>query len=192
MRVIKRNIYTFDELSKEAQEKAITNIRDSYYEYNDFAQWAIDDCALLEPNEKELVEILKSEYDFPLIKNNRKVYYDLDHDELNIKEAMEIQNSTHFLKWLGLNIRLIDKCDYTILENSISFSNQSFIDFTKLEEKALLSAQSKFKKHCKEIFNRIKNDYEYRFTDEAIIDDIKSNDYEFYSNGQRYTEIPNS
>ena len=42
MRTIRTKVYLFNELSKDAQQKAIEQVRNSYYEYNDFARWAID------------------------------------------------------------------------------------------------------------------------------------------------------
>jgi hypothetical protein len=67
MRTLEIKLFTFDELSNEAKENAIKQVRESYYEYNDFYQWAIDDCALLEPLENKLTEILGKDYKFPLL-----------------------------------------------------------------------------------------------------------------------------
>jgi len=35
MRTIRTKVYLFNELSKDAQQKAIEQVRNSYYEYND-------------------------------------------------------------------------------------------------------------------------------------------------------------
>lgn len=187
MRTIRTKVYKFKELSEEAKQVAIEEIRNSYYEYNDFAQWAIDDCGLLEPPHKELVDLFGKDYNFPLIKNNRKIYFSLDRNRyIDISNTMEIQNSTQFFKWLGLNNRLIDKVDYTIGKDTIEFSNQSHLEFTEIEESKLKVAEEKFKQHCEEILKYIETDIDYRFTDEAIIDDINSDTDEFLKNGKKY------
>lgn len=187
MKTIEIKLYKFSELSEEAKQNAIEDTRNSYYEDNDFANWAIDDCALLEPTEKELQKLFGEKYDFPLIKNNRKIYFDTDRNRhIDISNAMEIQNSTQFLQWLGLNKRLIDKCDYTILEDSIEFSNQSHLEFTAIEEEKLSVAVDKFEEHCQDVLRRIENDIDYRFSDECIKEDIEANDYDFTEDGSIY------
>ena len=65
-------IYTFEELPKEVQNKIIERQRNKYYEYNNFNEWVVDDCSLLEPPPEELKNIqgynnLKK----PLFNNNR-------------------------------------------------------------------------------------------------------------------------
>ena len=103
MRTVRTKVYSFEELTEEAKQVAIESIRQDYYSNNDFASWAIDDCALLEPIEKELTDLFGTEYDFPLIKNNRKVYFSLDRDRyIDISNAMEISSHNQFLLWLGI------------------------------------------------------------------------------------------
>lgn len=178
MRTITTTIYSFDELSEQAKQKAIENIRECYYVDNDFAQWVIDDCSLLEPKE------LQNE-DSILIENNRKVYFDLDRNKhLDISQAMEIKNSTKFLKWLGLNDNLIDKVDYTIHADEIEFSNQSDDEFTEGDMIVLDLAEEKFKNHCNYILERIEMGIEYRYSDEGITEDIYNNDWEFTEDGK--------
>lgn len=187
MKTIEIKLYKFSELSEEAKQKAIEDTRNSYYEYNEFSKWAIDDCALLEPIEKELIKLFGKSYDFPLIKNNRKVYFSLDRNRyIDISKAMEIQNSTQFLTWLGLNKRLIDKVDFTIGEDTIEFSNQSHLEFTVIEEEKLSNAVSKFEDHCQNILKQIEDSIDFRFTDECIEEDLEANDYDFTEDGSIY------
>lgn len=187
MRTIELKLYSFDELTEQAKQKAIKQIRNSYYEDNNFAEWAIDDCALLEPPQEEMYKLFKDNYNFPLIKNNRQVYFSLDRDKhIDISKAMEIQNSTQFLTWLGLDKDLIDKVDYTIEADTIEFADQSLEDFSDKENLVLTKAVFKFDNHCKEILKRIEQDIDYRYTNEAIIEDIEGNDYEFLETGEIY------
>ena len=194
MRTVRTKVYNFEELSQEAKQVAIEEIRNSHYEYNDFASWAIDDCALLEPIEKELTDLFGTEYKFPLIKNNRKVYFSLDRDRnIDISNAMEIQNNTQFLKWLGIDeSKFLDEdgfsiLDYKIGKDTIEFDTTDWnIEFTKEQEEILENAVKKFEEHCEDILRSIEREIDYRFTDEAIIEDIESNDYEFLKKGEQF------
>lgn len=179
MRVIEVKLYSFDELNDKAKEKAIEKVRESYYKYNDFAEWAVDDCYLLQPKELMNEDLL--------IKNNRKIYFSLDRGRyIDVSSAMEIVSSVKFLKWLGLDNRLINKVDYFILKDSIEFHNQSENKFTKKQEEKLEIAISKFEDHCNKILERIENDIDYRFSDESIIEQIECNGYEFTEDGSIY------
>lgn len=187
MKTVEIKLYKFDELSKEAQQKAIKKTRESYYCSNDFSLWAIDDCSLLEPPHDELHNLFGNDYDFPLIKNNRNVYFSLERNRyIDISNAMEIQDSNQFLKWLGLDKRLIDKIDYSIGSDTISFHNQSNNDFTNNQEEKLKLAVEKFENHCEDILNRLEQDIEYRYSDECIIEDLLDNNYYFRENGDLY------
>ena len=192
MRTIRTKVYQFNELNDQAKQVALEEIRNRYYEYNDFASWAIDDCALLEPPHKELEDLFGTEYDFPLIKNNRKVYFSLDRDRyIDISNAMEISSHNQFLLWLGINESdFLDEegfsiLDYKIGKDTIEFDTTDWrIEFTKEQETILESAKEKFEEHCEDILKRIERDIDYRVTDEAITEDILANDYEFTKDGK--------
>lgn len=194
MRTIETTVYKFNELVEDAQQNAIEKIRDFYYEYNDFVSLAIDDCALLEPPHKELEDLFGTEYDFPLIKNNRKVYFSLGRDRnIDISNAMEISSHNQFLLWLGIKESdFLDEegfsiLDYKIGTDTIEFDTTDYsIEFTKEQETILEMAKEKFEEHCEDILKGIEKEIDYRFTDEAIIEDILANDYEFLSNGEQY------
>ena len=192
MRTHRTKVYQFNELNDQAKQVALEEIRNRYYEYNDFASWAIDDCALLEPPHKELEDLFGTEYDFPLIENNRKVYFSLDRDRyIDISNAMEISSHNQFLLWLGINESdFLDEegfsiLDYKIGKDTIEFDTTDWrIEFTKEQETILESAKEKFEEHCEDILKRIERDIDYRVTDEAITEDILANDYEFTKDGK--------
>jgi hypothetical protein len=197
MRTIRTKVYTFDELSNEAKQVAIQEMKNSYYEYNDFASWAVDDCALFEPIEKDLIELFGADYDFPLIKNTREsIYFSTDRNWfLDCAKAMEVTNDAHFLKWLGItDYFLTQKVSYNIYtpngrnaDTTIEFSfDDDYDEPTKEELKIIENATKKFNNHIKDILIRIEADIDYRFTDEAIIEDIQANDYEFLKSGKKY------
>ena len=187
MRTKRIKLYSFEELTNEAKQNAISKERNNRYEYNDFAEWALDDCSLLEPNGKELTKLFGKDYKFPLLENNRKIYFSLDRGRyIDISNALEIQNSRQFLKWLGLNDRLIEKVDYSIGTDTIEISNQSHLEFTEIEQGKIDKAIEKFEDHCNDILNRIENSIDYRFTDECIKEDLIANEYEFLKDGTQY------
>lgn len=192
MRTIRTKVYKFDELSEQAKQVAIEEIRNEYYKYNDFANLAIDDCTLFEPKEKELIELFGKDYNFPLIKNTREsISFDIERNRfLDCQKAMEITNKKHFLLWLGIdtNIKGLDEIDFRIFTPNYRNADTT-IDFDNYDsdfDNIICNAQNKFKNLIQEILRRIKAGIDYRFTDEAIIEDIEANEYEFLSNGKRY------
>jgi len=190
MRTVTTQIFSFDELSETAKEKAIEAIREAYYNDNNFAQWAIDDCALFEPKHKELEELFGGEYKFPLIENTRhKIYFDTDRNSyLNCENAMIITNDSHFLTWLGIPKELHDEITYNIYTPNYRNADTTIeFDYYPSEFGDVIDeAKEKFDDLIQDILLRIEADIDYRFTDEAIIEDIAANDFEFLEDGSRY------
>lgn len=192
MRTIRTKVYKFDELSEQAKQVAIEEVRNEYYEYNDFANWAVDDCALFEPIEKELIELFGEDYNFPLIKNTRKsIYFDTERNRfLDCEKAMQITNKKQFLLWLGIDIE--DEAFENIYFEIITpnYRNASteiaFDDYDEMFEDRIEVAVERFNSLISDIIDRIEAAIDYRFTDEAIIEDIEANNYEFLSNGKKY------
>ena len=192
MRTIRTKVYKFDELSEQAKQVAIEEVRNEYYEYNDFANWAVDDCALFEPKEKELVELFGEEYNFPLIKNTREsIYFDTERNRfLDCQKAMQITNKKQFLLWLGIDVEdeAFENIYFEIITpNYINASTEiAFDDYDERFGDRIDTAVERFNALIRDIIDRIEADIDYRFTDEAIIEDIEANDYEFLSNGKKY------
>ena len=199
MRTEKLEIYSFEELSKEAQINAIEEVRESYYEDNDFASWAVDDCALFEPiqTELDLIGFESNNGNEFLIENTREnIYFDTDINSfLDCAKAIKITDDSLFLKWLGItDYFLVQKINYDIYtpmyrnsDTTIEFSfDDDFDKFTDEELKVVQNATKKFDNHIQSVLKRIENDINYRFTDEAITEDILANDYEFLKSGEQY------
>lgn len=195
MRIVEIKLYSFDELNENAKEKAIESIRDLYYESNDFALWAIDDCSLLEPPHNELINVLGNDYKFPLLKNTReKLYFSCERDRfIDISNAMKVTDDDDFFKWLGIkNEDFSDDegflmLDYKIGKDTIDFdSNNWNYEFTDFQNEILENAKQKFEDHCEDILKRIEADINYRFSDEAIMEDIRANEFDFEENGNLY------
>jgi len=188
MKTLELKIYDFQELTKEAKEKAIENYREKLYEYNDFAQWAIDDCSLLEPQNKELENLFGKNYNFPLLENNRKIYFSLDRNRyIDISNAIIVNNEYQFLLWLGIPEKMIENVYFKIGEDTIEFEENDYQhEFTEKENEILKNAIEKFENHCENILDRIEKDIDYRFSDEAIIEELEINSFEFLENGEIY------
>lgn len=192
MRTIRTKVYKFNELVVDAQQNAIEAIRQDYYEYNDFASWAVDDCALFEPKHQELEELFGKDYDFPLIKNTREsIYFDTDRNSfLDCAKAMEVTNDKQFLLWLGIdtNSAGLEDIAFDIFAPNYIYADTTieFDDYNSDYDDLIENATKKFNNHIKDVLERIKADIDYRFTDEAIIDDIEANEWEFYKNGKKY------
>lgn len=186
MRKIQLKIYEFDELSEESKEKAIDNILNSYYSYNNFAEWAIDDCELLEPPKDDLVRLFGDDYKFPLIENNRKIYFSTGWRKyIDVSKGMIINNESQFLIWLGIPKYLVKEVYFNIGKDTINFEeNNPEYEFTVEEIEILDSATEKFEEHCQNILNNIERDIDYRYSDEAIIED--SVNFSFFENGNIY------
>jgi hypothetical protein len=191
MRTIRTKIYKFEELTKEAKNNAIEAIRQKYYENNDFAAWAIDDCSLFEPLQTELNLISYTGDDF-IISNSRKgIYFNSEQSKyLDCAEALNIENEDYFYLWLSIPHTLASNLSYRIYtptsrnsSTTIEFYSDSE-DFTVEENSILDNAIQKFNNHISSVLDRITNDIEYRFTNESILQNSEVLDYEFFKDGK--------
>ena len=191
MRTETIEIFKFEELSKEAKKNAIELQRNELYKHNDFSEWAIDDCYLLNPPYREVEKLDNTLVDSILIKNTReKFYFSLGRDRfIDISNAMEIVSNDVFLEWLGVTDRMIkdDSVYFTIGKDTIEFEeNDCEQEFKERDLRILDRAKEKYENHCEDILNCIEESIDYNFTDEAILESIECNDYEFTSNGEQH------
>ncbi len=196
--------YKFDELSDEAKETAIENMRESYYESNDFAEYAIDDDYLFEPPNEELTKLFGADFyeklnsgkkykDTPLIENTRKgIYFSLDRDRhLDASNAIDVNNDHYFMLWLGIPEEMHEKVYYKITDDGsrsadtiIEFEpNDNEYEFTDAEQEILDTAAEKFSSHMGDVLSNIEKKIDYMYTDESITETIEANDYDFDEDG---------
>jgi len=196
MRTIRTKVYSFEELSDESKQVAIQEIKNNYYEHNDFASWAIDDCSLFEPLQTELDLIGFEGMDFIISNNRKNIYFDTDRNSfLDCSEALKVEHCDYFYKWLGITDEfLLQKISFEIYtpsgrnnDTTIEFiCDDDFDKFTDEEERVIENAKIKFDNHIQSVLKRIEIGIDYRFTDEAITEDILANEYEFLSNGKQF------
>ena len=199
MQTIKIEIYAFNELSNEAKENAIEQIRQKRYNCNDYIEWITDDCYLFEPKHDELFKLFGSEYsklNNPIIGNSRKnIYFDLDRNRhIDASEAMIINNEKMFLSWLEIPENMHDKIYFSIkstnsryLDTYISFEENEYdYQFSDIELKILENANDKFSNHMENVLKQIEQGYDYCFSDASLIEEIEANSYQFTENGEIY------
>lgn len=193
------NVYSFDELSEEAKQVAIEYERN--YRYNEFAEWAADECYLLEPPHKELTDLFGDDFyevlnadnkykDTPLIQNTREsISFDTDRNWfLDVSKAMVITNNDLFLKWLGIPNECIENIRFDIFTPKYRNSSTT-IDFDEYDSKydyEVQKATEKFEQHIRNILRRIEVAIEYNYSDEAIIEQFENDETEFTENGDLY------
>lgn len=197
-------IYTFEELGPDATAVAINEVK-AAMEENDQQEaynWAIDDCALFEPKQEEMVNLFGAEYTDKfsdkgfLFKNKRKgINFNNEYfATLDIREALEIQDDSMFKTWLEIPTKYHNSIDYELYEDldntRLSLIINELADSTNLVEinKACDFAEEKFKSHISDIASRIESSIEEYFSVESIIEKISDNkEYEFTADGHRYT-----
>jgi hypothetical protein len=195
MQIIETIVYSFNELNEKAKEKAIEKIRMTKYESGDIPQWAIDDCYLFEPSHIELSLLFNERYnklEKPILGNTRKLYFDLERNRhIDADEAIIVNYEDMFLEWLGIPKFLSERLYWRIKDNGHRYAdtiiefepNEHDYEFTDEENKILTNAIDKFSSHMEEVLDKIEKNIDYYYSDEAIIEDIESNDYQFTENG---------
>ena len=199
-------IHTFDELSEEAQKRALLNVKEVMEENDqDAAQnWAIDDCALFEPAHQDMVALFgenyyeenrtpDGQYGQFVFKNTRKnITFEIDNGWLCITEALEITNDRMFLMWLGIPEILHQYVEYVIYsihrekQTKLDLSHQLSSDDPRAAVLGELfgKAEIKFNSHLDDILGRIESGIESYFDEDNVLDRIESMEYEFYENGE--------
>ncbi len=194
MRTIKTKVYQFSELSDIAKEKAIEEMRESYYEYNDFARWVIDDCYLFEPKDSELrvaAQKIGKDYKNIVIRNTREgIYFCADRNRYLDCENIIVEDEDLFLSWLGISKELQEEDSfYWDIRTPIGrhrstqllmyCNNEDF--FEEIEQ-----AKEKFSDHVEDCLKRISKGIDYYFSEEYIVEEIEANDREFLFDGTLY------
>lgn len=197
-------IYTFEELGPDATTVAINEIKAAMEEKDqqEAYHWAIDDCALFEPKQEEMVNLFGAEYTDRfsdkgfLFKNKRKgINFNNEYfATLDIREALEIQDDSMFKTWLEIPTKYHNCLDYEFYEycdnTRLSLTANDLSDPTKNVEISWICeiAEEKFKSHISDIASRIESSIGEYFSVESIIEKISDNkEYEFTAEGLRYT-----
>lgn len=200
----------FDELSPEAQETAIENVRNAKYsgDYggHDIGEWVIDDDSLFEPEEAEMEKLFGEDYyeangNRYMIENTRdRISYIGKQDPnyfINCKNAIDVTNDNLFLRWLGIPSGFRKYTYYTFVDPNkgdtrIEFEiddQDSMIeeygeDSIETLEKHFETAEKKFANHIDWVLSKISSSIDSEFEDSSILDAIDSNNIKFEEDGE--------
>jgi hypothetical protein len=168
MRIIKTKVYTFDELSDEAKEMAVQEYANINL-YFDWWEGTFEDA--------EQVGIKLTEFDI----DRRYCHGEFIEDAENIARLILEKHG--------------DRCetykDAWEFQNAVSVQGSIFMDRDDDEE---FRDSDQYNELC-EVFQRIvledywlllQKEYEYRISEEAIIEGIEANEYEFTEDGKKY------
>ncbi len=178
-------VYKFEELSEEAQQKAIENNYDINVDY----YWYYD----------EILEEIASDYGVNLIWSD--LCFDLDrgsylymdnHDHGRSGQTSDIEDAHKFLKRAGLDLRTRDARE--LLDNGISLATKhygggdgrNYIDtnYADVSDETDQKLQNTIDELCDRLRTLLRDDYEYRTSEEAIRETLIENEYEFYEDGR--------
>ncbi len=211
MRQITVNLYRFDELSSQAQEKALRELWDINVNYNWWEDTIDNWDAELEKqgftNPKIYFSGFYSQgdgacfdcdgFDYDAILNSFVSEFDSE-DMLALcsdDTAMLKCFRNHRDTFINL---LSDSCETLIQANSTrychehtrslvlyrNFDRNRFKRIHRIVENLTEWLEEKRKELCRKIYRELETEYEYLTSDEAIRETIKANDYEFYEDGK--------
>lgn len=171
------NVYKFHELTKEQQQKAIDNLRDTNVDYDGWHEFTIEDeTARLNLLGYEDVKISYSGFwsqgngaSFTAGGNIEKL---VPANMQKYVDRIAFKKSGHYEHEYTMSLDI----DY----NDEPLGNTQIIEFENLEKELLENARIE----ARAIYSRLQNEYEYYTSDESIIATIESNDYDFTENGK--------
>lgn len=157
MRIIEKTVFTFDELSDEAKEKA----RDWYRDGAEFP-WCEE--------YKASINAFIDHFGATLKNRNIGPWCPLDY-------RVEFDNS---------NFRGVKLSQFTGEEMPTGFCADCDLWETFHKEfKRTGNARHAFEEAIHAVFKAWRDDWEYSFSDEVVDENIRANEYEFYENGER-------
>lgn len=174
MRTIRIKLYKFEELTKDAQQKAIELLRDINVDYN---WWeGIYEDAEQAGLKVEGFDLYRNEIDLKFVSdaNEIKNYILENHGNVCASHKAAKEYETEQKELVCRYSNGIDK-DIVIQDNWDAYDGE-------IEEK-----EKSFRyRLAKYYLNMLEKEYEYATTEEAIKETIESNDYDFTKDGKLY------
>jgi hypothetical protein len=186
--------YTFDELSNEVKEKVLERYRDINVDYDGWHDFIIDDWkAKLEGLGYEDVKIYYSGFYgrgdgacFEASVDIEKWIKKHKAGKRFRKLLNEVRAGYYAYIWIKHNGWYYhEKSAYTDYEGESELSEKAY---SQLKEMADWIEEERYDL-SKEIYKDLEKEYEYLLSDEAVIDTIKANDFEFLEDGSRQIYI---
>ena len=180
-------VYSFEKAPKEVQEKALEKYRDFNVE-ND--GWYEDDFLLDMSVPKKV-----SDNSFRVKEGNTiykwdKLYFDLDRSDYLQFVGLKVEDDDSFRQSLGISNKTWGKVHYSFVndrENNtkIEFHNNYEVDgLSEKENEEIEKAEELFSEQVHQAKKRLKENYEYNTSDEAVKDSLIANDYRFNEKGE--------
>lgn len=193
MRTIRTKVYLFNELSKDAQQKAIEQVRNRKEVCLDF----FNDDAVSKIEEVGFYGDVQLQYSLS--------YCQGDGLSFSCKGIEETVLFSFFAEVLGAGKEktakvIMDNCYFVNTGNDghYCFASKSDIDYylesykaeyknvNEVVGKVLEKIENLYIDLCKELEKQGYDEIEYQYSDEEIIEDIIANEYEFLKDGTRY------
>lgn len=186
-----RTLYTFDELSESAQDKAIENLYDCNVDYD---WWDIDAECFFGFDTDELKALKRAgatNTSAPLAFD--KMYFNIDRGSYIQFPDLWIRDTDTFRRWLHIPSWLIDRLQFSFGHGysrdgdtrlTIELDHPTRYDFTPREQKIVDRAEEICNDKILECLSILRREYEYRTSREAIVESIESNEWEFTEDGK--------
>lgn len=190
MRTEQINVFTFDELSESAKQKAIERFRDVQYNWwESVYEWLKDTYPQYEDCQINFSGFSSQGDGASFTFRLDSAYFEKWVETLNIpewKKAILVHYTPQFYGKRNSS-RYSHKYSVTIefesedhnYENIDKFKNEMYVDFLEL-------LRSDYYFHCDQLYRTLENEYDYLTSDECIIESIEANGYEFLENGDLF------
>lgn len=167
MRTIEKTVYKFDELPEEGRQKAIENLHDINVDYQ-WWEYTFHDA--------ERIGLVIKEFDIGRASyvNAEFKYTGKDCADKIIKEHGDMCDTHETAQWF------LD--EYSALQDKHKNDEDDY-EF----DEAVEEIEEEFLKMLSENYRiLLRNEFEYLMSEEAIVETIQANEYEFYENGKLY------
>ena len=193
MKTVKTIVYTLDELSDEAKEKAREWCREGALDYG---WW--EDEGMLEMTTAETRARHMSKWGWckgeKCLFSWKRMYFDLEQGSFIQFIGLKVNDSETFRKLLRIDKRLWEKAYFSFDEEPGRQCNTQLIfecddcwtELTIREHGLLEAAQDLWHDRMEEAIIMLRRQAEYLVSDEAIDESIRANDYTFTAEGERF------
>ena len=186
--VVKYRVYKFDDLPKEAQQKALDKHRDINV---DFDWWDYDGQLDLSADEMKEAGIKDSDYKKPgsmmISYEHKKMEFDIDRYMYLQYHDLKVEEPEVFRKFLGIPKSVWNKIDYHFENDRERNTRIEFdgVDHIPPSEQVIVDkARDKFSAKVAEAWRGLRDTFDDSQSDEQVAETFRANDYEFKENGE--------
>jgi len=193
MRTVRTKVYSFNELSNEAQQKAIEKYRNGSEIYLEF----FNDAAIEQINNSGFYDDVKLQYSLSYCQGDGLSFSCNHFDSEKLKSIFKDILGEGKEKTIEL---IYNDCNFVCTANNgnYCFASKNDIDFTfenynreyqnikEVVGNVLTKIENKYLELCKQLEKQGYSEIEYQQSDEAIKETILANDYEFTKDGNQF------